>query len=341
MAIFHIKVNVGQTVLPKRTGIGAVLVTVVTGTTAGAVASGITSATTIQYQIVGSLGENDFWISTGPSTMFAAVSIAHPFYAYTTSIQGISASTVATYSLTLGPKTGTGGANVYMPQKYMYALENSVLTPRNLSSMMPNSSYQTSNTDPHYVTAEFCNENYGRIQCYETNNDLLYSDKLCTGVNVSWFPGMDSVGSIYDYDPSTPSESVYPPWTVYFRTSSLVVNNSTTRTLYIDFRLWVKQTGTTTRIEVGSVRDYIGPGSNSYNISYISTDWTDIGEFGFELVSLKENGNDATQSLRVTMEANGDSNSISYYGPCVRTLSRTAYNSSHVSISSVVLDFYF
>ena len=338
MAVFHIKVNVGQTVLPKRTGRGAVLVTVITGTTYGAVASGITSATTIQHQILGSLGENDFWISTGPSTMFAAVSIAHPFYAYTTSTQGISASTVATYSLTLGP--APCGANVYMPKKYMYALENSVLNPRNLSSMMVNSSYQTSETDPHYVTAAFCNDNYGRLQCYATNDDILYSDKLCTGVNVSWFAGMESVGPIYNYDPSTPSESVYPPWTVYFRTSSLVVNNSTTRTLYIDFRLWVKQTGTTTRIEVGSVKDYIGPGSNSYGISYISTDWTDIGEFGFELVSLKENGEETSQSLRVTMESNGESNSISYYGPCVRTLSYTAYNSSIVRISSVALDFY-
>lgn len=132
MAIFHIKVNVGGTQRPKRTGIGAVLVTVVTGTTYGAVASGITSATTIQHQILGSLGENDFWISTGPTTMFAAVSIAHPFYAYTTSTQGISASTVATYSLTLGPKTGTGGAYVYMPKKYMYALEKIGVNPAQL-----------------------------------------------------------------------------------------------------------------------------------------------------------------------------------------------------------------
>lgn len=130
MAIFHIKVNVGRTVSPKHSGRGAVLVTVVTGTTYGAVASGITSATTIQHQILGSLGENDFWISTGPSTMFAAVSIAHPFYVYTTSTQGISASTVATYSLTLGPKTD--GANVYMPIKYMYALDKIGVNPAQL-----------------------------------------------------------------------------------------------------------------------------------------------------------------------------------------------------------------
>ena len=338
MAIYHIKVNVGRTVSPKHSGRGAVLVTVVTGTTYGAVASGITSATTIQHQIVGSLGENDFWISTGPYTMFAAVSIAHPFYAYTTSTQGISASTVATYSLMLGPKAG--GANVYMPKKYMYALDNSVLTPRNLSSMMANSDYQTSVTDRHYVTAEYCNDTYGRIRCFSAYDTLLWSDKLCTGVNVSWFPGMESVGSIYDYDPSTPSETVYPPWTVYFRTSSLVINNSTTRTLYVDFRLWVKEVGTTTRIEVGSVKDYIGPGSNSYSISYISKDWTNIGEFGFELVSLKENGGETTQTLRVTMVSNEESNSISYYGPCVRTLSYASYNSSYVNINSVALDFY-
>lgn len=338
MAIYHIKVNVGRTVSPKHSGRGAVLVTVVTGTTYGAVDSGITSATTIQHQIVGSLGENDFWISTGPSTMFAAVSIAHPFYVYTTSTQGISASTVATYSLTLGPKAG--GANVYMPKKYMYALDNSVLTPRNLSSMMANSNYQTSVTDRHYVTAEYCNNNYGRIRCFSAYDTLLWSDKLCTGVNVSWFPGMESVGSIYDYDPSTPSDTVYPPWTVYFRTSSLVINNSTNRTLFVDFRLWVKEYGSTNRITVGSVADHIGPGSNSYNISYVATDWPNIGEFGFELATLQENGEDTTNSLRVTMEAGGESNSISYYGPCVRTLSYASYNSAYVSISSVALDFY-
>ncbi len=337
MAIFHIKVNVGRTVSPKHSGRGAVLVTVVTGTTYGAVASGITSATTIQHQILGSLGENDFWISTGPSTMFAAVSVAHPFYTYTTSTQGISASTVATYSLTLGPKPG--GANVYMPKKYMYALDNSVLTPRNLSSMMANSDYQISVTDRHYVTAEFCNNNYGRIRCYSAYDTLLWSDKLCTGVNVSWFPGMESVGSIYDYDPSTPSQNYYPPWTVYFRTSSLVINNSTNRILYVVFRLWVKPSNSNDRIVVGDVGDHIAPGSNSYNISYVATDWPDIKEFGFELVTLQENGVDTTNSFRVTMEANGESNATSYYGPCVRSLNYASYNSSYVHINSVALDF--
>ena len=336
MATFHIKVSVGRTISPKHSGIGAVLVTVITGTTYNAVQSGITSGTSTHYQIVGAIGDNDYWMVTGPSTVFAGISISHPFYSYVSSVQGISASTVATFTLTLGPRN----VSAYMPKKYMYALQNSVLNPRNLGQMMENSDYQTTVTDRHYVTAIYCNNNYDRLKCYYSNDAELYSNKLCTGRNVGWNPSIAPVGSIYTYDPSIPAESYYPPWTVYFRTSSLVINNSTNRTLYVDFRLWVKQVGSTNRVVVGNVVDHIGPGSNSYNISYVATDWPDIGEFGFELANLKEDGEDTTNSLRVTLEANGGSNSISYYGPCVRTLSYPYYNSSTVVISSVALDFY-
>ncbi len=338
MAVIHFKVEVycpSSDYAPQYQDDGCVLITVMTGTTQSAVASAITSGTSIHYQITGKYGSNDFWISTGPNSIYAGVSCAKLGYQYYTQVKQISTASTTTFSLTLTP---SAACRRYVRGTFINAINTYSTTPNSLRLYMTSFTASTSGSILKLISAESANTNYNKLFVADGNGEDS-SKRLVCGRRINW--NVSTTGSIYKTDPGGQITDLR----LTFSPDSFTVANNSAKDLRFNFTLFINgssmQSGATT---VGNFASEINAGgSNSDTIQYVAKNWTPTStSWGIKFGNLTDTSTyqETYCSYVITLITNVGNFTFNYYSGNHEGIINPALPSSGtVVVSSIAIEF--
>ena len=339
MAVIHFKVEVycpSSDYVPQYQDDGCVLITVMTGTTQSAVTTAITSGTSIHYQTTAKYGSNDFWISTGPNSVYAGVSCAKPGYQYYSQVKEISTASTVTFSLTLTP---TYTCKRYMRGTFINAISTYGTTPNSLRLYMISFSASTSGSNLKLISAESANTNYSKFLIADGSGEDSSSRLVC-GRRVNW--NISTTGAIYKTDPGEQVTDLR----LSFTPASFTVANNSSKNLRFNFSLFIN--GSTTQSSgvatVGTFASEINSGgSNTDTIQYVAKNWTPTStSWGITFRQLTDTSTyqETYNSYTITLITNVGNFTFNYYsGNHEGAISPSLPSSGTVIVSAISIEF--
>lgn len=341
MAIFHIKVNVGGCDTIYNKGEGCVLISVCTGNTSNIALSAITASTTMHYAITGKHGDNELWFVAGPSSLYAAFSVAHVGSPYaSTGYSGLTAGTLTNISAYLPPG---GKNNKCLPQKYINLVESNfeaqTLSPNFLRTNML--SANTGTGSAHYLTTSQINGGYDSLSCYGSNGNSVSDNHYATGAKTNWMPF--SKGGIYDYDitPPTPPST---PGQINFETSTLTIINNTNTALTFGLTVGVvtyNSSSIQTAVSLSSVQAAANSTTNA-SMTAVSMQWPNAHRPGYTISQIKNPaGTSQDVSYTITLTTNIGSFTSSYHaGPHSTSFNEVVPASTTARVTAITIEFF-